>query len=51
MNKKTPCAKGELKCWDCRSPERVCRGMTVLMGKMMGTDKCELILIDEDLGM
>ena len=51
MNKNTPCAKGELKCWDCRSPERVCRGMTVLMGKMMGTDKCEFILIDEDLGM
>lgn len=51
MNKKTPCAKGELKCWDCRSSERVCRGMTVLMYKMMGTDKCEFILIDEDLGM
>ena len=51
MNKNTPCAKGELKCWDCRSPERVCRGMTILMYKMMGTDKCELILIDEDLGM
>ena len=51
MNKKTPCAKGELKCWDCRSPERVCRGMAILMYKLMGTDKCEFILIDEDLGM
>lgn len=51
MNKNTPCAKGELKCWDCRSPERVCCGMTILMNKMMGMEKCELVLIDEDLGM
>ena len=51
MNKKTPCAAGELKCHDCRSPERVCCGMTILMNKMMGMEKCELVLIDEDLGM
>ena len=51
MGKKTPCATGELKCHDCRSPERVCRGMTILMYKMMGMEKCELVLIDEDLGM
>ena len=50
MGKHTPCATGELKCWDCRSPERVCCGMSILMYKMMGTEKCELILIDEDLG-
>ncbi len=51
MGKKTPCATGELKCWDCRSPERVCRGLTVLMYKMMGMEKCELVLINEELGM
>ena len=51
MGKKTPCATGELKCWDCRSPERVCRAMTILMYKMMGMEKCELILVDEELGM
>ena len=51
MGKHTPCATGELKCWDCRSPERVCCGMTILMNKMMGMEKCELVLIDEDLGM
>lgn len=51
MNKKTPCAVGELKCHDCRAPERVCCGMTILMYKMMGMEKCELIMIDEDLGM
>ena len=50
LEKKTPCAV-DGKCHDCRSPERVCRGMTILMYKMMGMEKCELVLIDEDLGM
>ena len=51
MGRKTPCARGELKCWDCRSPERICRGMSILMMKMTGMEKSELILIDEELGM
>lgn len=30
---KTPCAiKGD-KCYDCKSPERICRGLSVLCGK------------------
>lgn len=51
MGRKMPCARGELKCWDCRSPERICRGMSILMMKMTGMEKSELILIDEELGM
>ena len=51
MGVKTPCVRGELKCWDCRSPERICRGMSILMMKMTGMEKSELILIDEELGM
>lgn len=52
MHRDTPCAKsGELKCYDCRASERVCCAMTILMYKMMGMDKCELVLIDEELGM
>ena len=51
MGKKPPCATGELKCWDCRSPDRVCRAMTILMYRMMGMEKCELVLINEELGM
>lgn len=52
FNVDTPCVKSsELKCFDCRSPERVCCGMSILMYKMMGMEKCELVLIDEDLGM
>ena len=52
FNVDTPCVKSkELKCYDCRSPQRVCCGMSILMYRMMGMEKSELILIDEDLGM
>ena len=46
---KTPCAiKGD-KCYDCKSPERICRGLSVLWGKPM-SGEFEVILIDEELG-
>lgn len=52
MGMNTPCTRSEeLKCCDCSAAERVCCAMTILMHKMMGMDKCELILIDQDLGM
>lgn len=46
---KTPCAiKGD-KCYDCNSPERICRGLSVLWGKPM-TGEFEVILIRQKLG-
>ncbi len=52
MGMNTPCTRSEeLKCYDCSAADRVCCAMTILMHKMMGMDKCELILIDQDLGM
>lgn len=52
MGMNTPCTRSEeLKCYDCSAADRVCCAMTILMHKMMGMDKCELILIDKDLGM
>ena len=52
MGMNTPCTRGEeRKCYDCSAADRVCCAMTILMHKMMGMDKCELILIDQDLGM
>lgn len=49
MNRKTPCAiKGD-RCYDCKSPERICRGMVTLWGPMLGMET-EILLIDEDLG-
>ena len=46
---KTPCAVGELRCYDCKSPERICRGLSVLWSKPM-TGEFEIILIGEKLG-
>ncbi len=51
LNRKTPCAmKEEMKCYDCKSPERICNGLTVLWRKMGGVKECEVVLIKEDLG-
>ena len=50
LNKNTPCVKGDLKCYDCKSPERICRALVVLWGKMSSMEKVEVIIINEDLG-
>lgn len=50
MHKKTPCAQGELKCYDCDSPQRICRGMATIWYPMQ-KQEFEILLIDEDLGM
>jgi len=46
----TPCAVKADRCYDCRSPERICRGLVVLWGPAMSIET-EVILIDEDLGL
>ena len=51
LSRKTPCAlKEEMKCYDCKSPERICNGLTVLWRKLGGVKECELILIGQELG-
>lgn len=50
LGKKTPCAVKGDKCYDCKSPDRICRGLVELWGPMMGMET-EVILIGEDLGM
>ena len=51
LGKKTPCAiKGD-RCYDCKSPDRICRGLVVLWKPMMGMEQStEVLLVDEDLG-
>lgn len=49
LGKKTPCAVKGDRCYDCKSPERICRGLVVLWRPMMDMET-EVILIDEDLG-
>ena len=50
LGRKTPCAVKCDRCYDCKSPERVCRGLVTLWGPMMGME-AEVLLIDEDLGL
>lgn len=49
LNKKTPCALNADKCYDCKSPDRICRGLSVLWRKPAGCEY-EVILIHEKLG-
>ncbi|MCR5137669.1 MAG: lactate utilization protein [Oscillospiraceae bacterium] len=47
----TPCVASETeRCFNCKSPERVCRAMVTLWGPMMGSET-EVLLIREDLGL
>lgn len=50
LGKKTPCALKCDRCYDCKSPERICRGFVTLWGPMMGME-AEVLLVDEDLGL
>ena len=47
--RKTPCAVNGDKCYDCKSPERICRNLSVLWDKPTGAEY-EIILIKEELG-
>ena len=49
LQKKTPCAVKADRCYDCKSPDRICRGLAVLWEAMMGMEM-EVVLIDEELG-
>lgn len=46
---KTPCAARADRCYNCKSPQRICRGLSVLWGKPM-TGAFEVVLIDQNLG-
>lgn len=49
LGRKTPCAVRGDRCYDCDSPERICRGLTVLYRKMNSMDM-EVVLVDQELG-
>lgn len=49
LNMRTPCAV-DGKCHDCRSPERICRAMAILMAPPMRMKHYEIVLVGEELG-
>ena len=50
LGKKTPCAAKGDKCYDCKSPDRICRALTVLWEAPTGIGRSEVVLIDQELG-
>ncbi len=48
FNMRTPCVKDGV-CHDCKSPDRICRGLSVFWAKPM-TGEFEVVLIEEELG-
>ena len=51
MGCRTPCAAKADRCYDCKSPERICRGLAVLWARPNATEEMEVVLIGEALGM
>ena len=49
LGRKTPCAINADRCYDCKSPERICRNLSVLWTKPYGAEY-EIVLVDEPLG-
>lgn len=50
LSRHTPCAVGEPRCHDCRSPEKICGVMTVFFMPPTSIKEFHVILVDEDLG-
>lgn len=51
LQKKTPCALRGDKCYDCSSPDRICRGLVVLWEPVKGIGETEVVLIGETHGL
>ena len=49
LGKKTPCAVKLDRCYDCKSPQRICRGLVVLWEAIRSCET-EVVLVDEPLG-
>ena len=49
LGRNTPCAAKGDRCYDCRSPERICRGLVVLW-EPLNSMETEVVLIGEALG-
>ena len=50
LGMKTPCAAKGDRCYNCQSPDRICRALVVLWEKPRGTEQMEIVLVDEPLG-
>ena len=46
----TPCAVRGDRCYDCQSPDRICRALAVLWEKPLGIEHMEIVLVEQELG-
>lgn len=49
LKRNTPCAIKADKCYDCNSPDRICKGLSILL-QAPTSSNIEILLIDEDVG-
>ncbi len=49
LNRKTPCAVNGEKCYNCQSPERICRNLSIFLDRPTGVEY-DIVFVDEDLG-
>lgn len=47
---KTPCAAKGDKCYNCHSPERICRALVVYWEKPTAIPEMEVVIVEQDLG-
>ena len=50
LGKKTPCAAGGDRCYDCNSPERICSAMVLYWRRPTAIPEMELVIINQELG-
>lgn len=50
LKRNTPCAARGDKCYNCSSPERICRGLTVLWQRPTSLPRAEVVIINQTLG-
>ncbi len=51
LQKKTPCALKGDKCYDCNSPERICRALSIFWNPPSSFERVEVIIVGEALGL
>ncbi len=47
---KTPCAAAGDRCYDCDSPQRICRALVTLWRAPKGVGRTHVVLVEEELG-
>jgi len=50
LGKKTPCAAKGDRCYDCSSPDRICRGLVVLWQRPLAIPRAEVVIVNQSLG-